>query len=154
MSIGAILTLGYGSFGSVNLVPTLGYGSSSSVPPPDTSIPYGSGDDDKRRRKGKTYLDLIHEAEDAALKARNTVSKPVEQQKPIDAKPTEVITVDETKALAYYESIRQQEQGLLAAQLEAERLTLAYLEAERLRIMQDDEDVFLLLAACGYTVKH
>lgn len=43
---------------------------------------------------------------------------------------------------------------LILEQYLAEQKTLAYLEAERLRKMQDDEDVFLLLAACGYTVKH
>ncbi len=32
MSIGAILTLGYGSFGSVNLLPTLGYSSGAPAP--------------------------------------------------------------------------------------------------------------------------
>lgn len=31
MSVGAILTLGLGSFGSVNLLPTLGYGASTAV---------------------------------------------------------------------------------------------------------------------------
>lgn len=39
MSVGAILTLGFGSFGTVNLLPTLGY-LSSSAPPPST-IPMG-----------------------------------------------------------------------------------------------------------------
>lgn len=34
MSVGAILTLGYGSFGSVNLVPTLGYSVGSAPPSP------------------------------------------------------------------------------------------------------------------------
>jgi hypothetical protein len=128
-------------------------GSADHTAPTGSQIPYGSGDDEKKR-KGKTYLDLIYEAEDAALKARNSAIKPVEQPKPIETKPAEVITVDESKALAYYESLRQQEQALIAAQIEAELRTLAYLEAERLRRMQDDEDVFLLLAACGYTVKH
>ena len=33
MSIGAILTLGLGSFGGVNQLPTLGYTSSSAPPP-------------------------------------------------------------------------------------------------------------------------
>ena len=37
MSVGAILTLGFGSFGSVNLLPTLGY-LSSSTPAPTTTL--------------------------------------------------------------------------------------------------------------------
>jgi hypothetical protein len=89
---------------------------------------------------------------DEALAERNKPA--IEKPKPIAVKPTEVITVDETKALAYYASLRQQEQALIAAQIEAELRTIAFLEAERLRKIQDDEDVFLLLAACGYTVKH
>lgn len=40
MSVGAILTIGYGSFGTVNLVPTLGYGGSV-VPPTPNPIPQG-----------------------------------------------------------------------------------------------------------------
>jgi len=44
MSVGAILTLGYGSYGSVNLVPTLGYGGGTApAPAPSGGIP--------RRRK-------------------------------------------------------------------------------------------------------
>lgn len=37
MSVGAILTLGFGQFGSVNLLPTLGYGDSVTPPTPPVS---------------------------------------------------------------------------------------------------------------------
>ena len=59
MSIGAILTLGYGSFSDVNHVVTLGYGSSAVSPtPPPFSIPGGKGDsgrEDEELRKALAY---------------------------------------------------------------------------------------------------
>jgi hypothetical protein len=119
------------------------------ITPVSVTPPPGATDDGRRNRK-PSYLDKMYEVMDEALAERNKPT--VERPKPIAVKPTEIITVDETKALAYYESLRQQE--LIAAQIEAELRTLAFLEAERLRKIQDDEDVFLLLAACGYTVKH
>lgn len=40
MTIGAVLTLGLGDFGTVNLLPTLGY-LSNDTPPPTNNIPIG-----------------------------------------------------------------------------------------------------------------
>lgn len=40
MSVGRILTLGFGTFGGVNFLPTLGYGSGTPIPPtPNTGVP-------------------------------------------------------------------------------------------------------------------
>lgn len=47
MSVGTILTLGYGSFGTVNLLPMLGYG--VSIAPPDAPIIPGGGAITKRK---------------------------------------------------------------------------------------------------------
>lgn len=54
MSVGAILTLGYGSFGSINLLPTIGLGPLDSV-----SATVGGGGVFHRRRR---ILHLNHEA--------------------------------------------------------------------------------------------
>lgn len=47
MSIGAILTLGYGTFGAVNLLPTLGYNVGAAIVVPSNS---GGGIPSRRRR--------------------------------------------------------------------------------------------------------
>lgn len=41
MSIGAILTLGLGGFGSINLLPTLGYRAGTAPIPPPPIVPIG-----------------------------------------------------------------------------------------------------------------
>ena len=41
MTIGAVLTLGLGQFGTVNLLPTLGYFSNDTPPPPPNTFPIG-----------------------------------------------------------------------------------------------------------------
>ena len=54
MSVGTVLTLGFGSFGTVNHLPTLGYGDYGSTPTPDadpttTGAAWSRG---KKLRKG------------------------------------------------------------------------------------------------------
>lgn len=43
MSSGAILTLGFGTFGGVGLLPTLGYGTSATPPTPVVVVPTSGG---------------------------------------------------------------------------------------------------------------
>ena len=67
MSVGSILTLGFGNFGSVNLVPTLGYG--ESAPPTPVEIPQGgSGYPVWRKREPKTASNSLDRLWDLVAK--------------------------------------------------------------------------------------
>ena len=86
MSVGAVLTLGYGSFGGINLVTTLGYGETSVQPAPDDqpsnwqanywvhSKRRTKEDDDEERRR----LGILPPLEESA--AREVVAEAVKAQ--------------------------------------------------------------------------
>lgn len=63
--IGAVLTLGLGSFGSVNKLPTLGYGAGAPAPPAVSTIPQGGAGHPtvywgvRKHKKWKRNLDWL-----------------------------------------------------------------------------------------------
>lgn len=59
MTIGAILTLGYGSFGSVNLLPTLGYGSGAPKPPNNAYLKWGKKPERRREENEEFVNDIV-----------------------------------------------------------------------------------------------
>lgn len=75
MSVGRILTLGYGSFGGVHFVPTMGFGTGATPPPAVVTSAGGSIRFDQRIPKKKkkrvlTYAEFANQEERAEAMAR------------------------------------------------------------------------------------
>ncbi len=80
MSVGAILTIGFGTFGSVNLLPTLGYGEAVAPTPDDQASNWQANywvnkrrtkadEDEERRRLGILPPELAEDAQQAVWEA-------------------------------------------------------------------------------------
>lgn len=133
MSVGAILTLGFGSFGSVNLLPTLGYG--ESVTPP-TPTPGTSGVGKGKKRKVVVRFADIESRETTAefLKAQLRVRHPDSAFAPDQAPPAATKSSKAQKA----KDAALAAEAMRAMQIEAQN--------EERRIIDDTEIILKLIA--------
>jgi hypothetical protein len=152
MSIAAVVTRGYGSFGSVAFVVTNGYGVGVPViEPPVVVVPDAGGAGDVSRRHGSPYrtsnykrLDqLLRERERRALEAAQAATTVVEQPQQLEPAPKVALRDPETLRLG------QLGQIIIAPELVAARLLGEQQEAmDRLRAKQqaiEDDDALAVL---------
>lgn len=116
MTVGAILTLGLGEFGSVNLLPTLGYGVGSGT----TEIA------SRRRRRKKLYV-VKFDGEQIGIES-------AQELKQLARLADSIPVVKLIPAVDY------------GPKIQALKNAIIELDAERNRqIEMDDEDIFILL---------
>lgn len=149
MSVGRILTLGLGSFGGVNYLPTLGYASGEAPPPsPSTDQPSGGylrGSDrrrtqkeidEARRRFGinvpEEVIEVIQEA--AQDQVEDSVTDPQKQKRDLQMR----LRVRQLKFEAEH---------LKALAIERERLIDEALREQAQRIHRNNQSLTLLLIA-------
>lgn len=139
MSVGAILTLGLGSFGSVNLLPTLGYLSSDTPP---VVLDTHDGERDRRHSKArdKRYEEYRKAREE--LRAQIAEAFEIATGEARIPEPAEVVRLErKANKLPKAERPEYRRQFLQIHNYEKE---LA--EINRILIAMDDEDIFDILS--------
>lgn len=153
--IGAILTLGLGSFGSVNLLPTLGYGTNAPPPAPPTPGRQGLGGDDvpysRSPHRGwdrKEWLRLRKRPDDEleatlrdAYAALTSEDAPLSVLARVDEITRPVAKVDERVDIP----LQINWKALSASYERASALYRLWSEEQELRAAMEDEDDVLFL---------
>lgn len=133
MTIGAILTQGFGTFGTVNLLPTLGYGVSSIPPTPPAVVHNSGGWFDVPTGRRKTAAGRRKEREEWGIlpkKAKALIIRVAAQQVEEPDDSISLIAAFERAELAY----------------KAQYAELFRTEVERqMAQMREDEELFILL---------
>jgi len=141
LSVGTVLTLGYGSFGSVNFLPTLGYGEYGTSPPP-TIQPSGGYEiarlggrrrtpEDIRRAREEFGILPARIIEDVALRQAEDLRR--DEQQRIDELRGELRLQGLEMESAHIEALNARRQALIDAEI-GMRIR-ARMEAEEMAIL-------------------
>lgn len=126
MSVGTVLTLGLGSFGTINFLPTLGYGDYGVTPPP-TPTP-GGGSYGFRRR-----LRVKHRGDETNARLRDEISNRVE----LDTRSIDRVPLPNDPETVTYELDMG---GVTQSEIDAEIARLLHK-----KIRTDEDEIILLL---------
>lgn len=133
MSVGAILTVGFGSFSDVNHVVTLGY--TPGVAPAPSPAPTGSGGGVSR------VFGYYHRADDELKPLKRKIDAKVKKLRKVEKQLSFAISQDDLQRLLV---------SLNAIQEELTRMTEQYSEAvkrayEKKKIIEDEEVLMLII---------
>lgn len=139
MSVGTVLTLGLGSFGTVNFLPTIGYGNYGSVAPPVVPPQPGGGG-------GSTSRNYVSIAHDYGKEYRKRIDQKL--RKPLPKEEAFDVAQDINEELKRSEADLQQSMLALQSAQNAMRLgeielAIAAIE-DHIAALRDDEMLLIL----------
>ncbi len=140
MSIGAILTQGFGSFGQISLVPTLGFGAGAPIPPEPPA-----GDELLGGGPGYSYItpyQKLQHAKKEVVEVKAAIDHAAIERKALQDKLEKAL---QSKAKKAAETQRKLELKLQQLEKESLRLLLTLQNLEALMRMWDEEDAILVL---------